>query len=337
MKYDAITIGSAAIDIFLKSNSKDIEYEKIHSHQDVCFPIGAKILMNTSHTETGGSAINPAIGLRKLGFKTAAITKLGKDIHGLILQKKLKEERIDFLGTTEKGSTGQSIILTGLKGNRTILAYKGNSNKLKIKDIDFKKLNTKWLYFGTLLDQGWQTQCKIAQYAKKKGTKILFNPSLYLAEKGLKYLKPVLDATTILILNKEEAKALTGQNIKQSLLLLQQKIPIVVITDGPRGAHAYNGIKTYSIYPKQVKVTDTTGAGDAFASAFLAGTLLKKDIQTALKWGAAQANSTIQHYGATNKLLNRKEIEKQSKNAGKVREEKTNKVHLTSSRKTSEE
>jgi len=177
--------------------------------------------------------------------------------------------------------------------------------------------------FGTMFDESWKTQCAIAKYAEKKKIKILFNPSLYIAKKGEGFLRPILKATNIIILNREEARALTGINagIRTLLKELQRKIPLVVITEGAKGAHAYNGIQIYSIVPKQHKVLAPTGAGDAFASGFLAAIILKKDIPTALKWGVAQAQSVIQDYGAPNKLLKRKEIIKKAARVGKVHEE----------------
>lgn len=321
--YDVISIGSASIDVFIKSSSKDVEFEKIHAHEDVCLPIGAKILLDKLFTEPGGSGVNTSIAFARLGFKAAVVTKLGKDANADIVQKMLKKEHVDFLGKIATGKTGYSVIFTGLHKNRTILTYKGNNDKLKLKDIKLNKLKTKWFYFGTLLGQSWKTQCKLAQYAKKKGIKVLFNPSLYLAEKGYKYLKPILDACTILVLNKEEAQALTGTKVGTARLLdeLQKKIPIVVITDGPRGAHVFDGKNMYSFVPTDVPVTDTTGAGDSFASAFLAAIMLNKDVPTALRWGAAEANSIIQHYGATNILLTRKQMMQHVKRAGKLRKE----------------
>ena len=321
--YDVISIGSASIDVFIRTASKDVEFEKIHSHEDVCLPIGAKILLDKLYTEPGGSGVNTSIAFARLGFKAAVVTKLGKDANAGIVQKILKKEHVDFLGKIAAGKTGYSVIFSGLHKNRTILTYKGNNDKLNTKDVSLNKRKTKWFYFGTLLGQSWKTQCKIAKYAKKHGVKILFNPSLYLAEKGYKYLKPILDACTILVLNKEEAQALTGKKGGTAVLLdeLQQKIPIVVITDGPKGAHAFDGRNMYSIVPTDVPITDTTGAGDSFASAFLAAIMLNKDIPTALRWGAAQANSVIQYYGATNILLNKKQIIQHAKRAGRVRKE----------------
>ncbi len=317
MVYDVISVGGANIDVFITTKSKDVEIEKIHAHEDVCMPIGAKILIDTLVTDTGGSGVNTATAFARLGLKAAVVSKLGQDMNADVVLNKLKKEKIDFLGVKAAGHTGYSVILSGLHKNRTILTFKGNNNLMTTKDIQWKKLKTKWFYFGTLLGQSWKTQCAIAQYAKKNGIKLLFNPSLYLAEKGMKFLKPILDACTVLILNKEEAQALTGMKgyTKQILERLQKHVPIVVITDGPRGALAYNGIQHYSIVPKDVPIADTTGAGDSFASAFLAALIDGQDIPTALKWGAAEANSVIQHYGATNILLNKKEIVKQSNNA----------------------
>jgi len=316
-QYDVISVGGANIDVFITTKSKDVEIENIHAHEDVCMPIGAKILIDTLVTDTGGSGLNTSTAFARLGFKAAVISKLGEDMNADIVLNKLKKEKVDFLGVKAPGHTGYSVILSGLHNNRTILTFKGNNNKLTARDVPWKKLKTKWFYFGTLLDQSWKTQCSIAQYAKKNGINLLFNPSLYLAEKGMKYLKPILDACTILVLNKEEAQALTGMTgyTKKILEKLQENVPVVVITDGPRGALAYNGIQHHSIVPRDVPIVDTTGAGDSFASAFLAALLAGQDIPTALTWGAAEANSVIQHYGATNVLLNRKEITNKARNS----------------------
>jgi ribokinase len=321
MKHDIICVGSASIDVFITSKSKNIEIERIHAHEDVCLPIGSKILIDSLHTEVGGGGVNTSISFARLGFKTGLVGKLGADMNADSILRKLKQEKVDFLGRKAPGHTGYSVILTGFKHNRTILTHKGNNDLMLPKDVP--KLNAKWLYLGTMLGKSWKTHCKIAQYAKKKGINVLFNPSLYLAEQGKNFLKPVLDACTVLILNKEEAQAVTGMKADITRLLkeLQKTIPLIVITDGPKGAWAYNGMKVYSIIPTDVPVIEPTGAGDSFASAFLAALMLKQDIPTALRWGAAQANSVIQHFGATNILLSRTEITRQAKNAGKLREE----------------
>ena len=186
--------------------------------------------------------------------------------------------------------------------------FKGASDYLKWNDVPKKQLKTKWIYMATMLGESSNTCKKITAYAKKNNIKLLFNPSTYLAEKGKNYLRPILSCANILILNKKEAKLLLKtktDNIKKILeALLNLGLGIVVVTEGKKGVHAYDGKIIYFIEaPKVKRVVSTTGAGDAFASGFLAGIIKKQDVEHALKIGNANAGSVIQYYGTKNKLL----------------------------------
>ena len=78
---------------------------------------------------------------------------------------------------------------------------------------------------------------------------------------------------------------------------------IVVITDKDKPTVAYDGEKKYSIKPHNIKVVERTGAGDAFASGFVAGLVAGKNINKCLKLGLRQGESVIKYFGAKNKLL----------------------------------
>jgi len=310
MVYDIITVGSATIDIFLRTKSKDVEVEEIHHHKDICMPIGAKILVNDLYTDTGGGGTNCAVAFSRMGLKTGWIGKIGDDLNSKTVLAQMKGEKVDFLGGKEKGSTGLSVILTGFDKNRTILAYKGMNDTLKFSEV--KKAKTKWYYMSSMRGQSWKTAIKLAKEAKKKNTPIAFNPSLYTAKEGIRKLRPILDAAKILILNKEEAQALSGKK-EGYLEKLQTLVPLVVVTDGNKGAIAYNGITKYKLIMPKQKVIETTGAGDSFAAGFVASVIKGKDIPTAMINGYKQASSVIQHYGAKNKLLKWSELNKKTK------------------------
>lgn len=319
MTYDIISVGSTAVDLFLNCESNRVTFER--SGDRICMPLGAKILIDQCCSAVGGSATNSSTSFKRLGLQAGVISKLGNDPYATLVLNHLKQEGIRFMGTQAPGNTGLSVIISGVKHDRTILVHKGNNNKLKKTDLP-KRLNTRWFYFGSALEDTWATQKHLANYAKKNNIKILFNPSHYVAKQGIAKLKPVLSATNILILNKEEARALTNirKEIPGLLKHLQEHVPIVVITNGAKGAHAYNGIAMHAIKPKDVPVTDPTGAGDAFASGFLASIIHGNDIPTALKWAAAQANNILGEYGTTNTLLTKQRITKKAKTAGKITE-----------------
>lgn len=318
MKHDVITIGSISTDIFMVSHSERIELLRVHGHEDLGIPVGGKVLVEETHTAIGGGGANCAVCFSRLGFKTAYLGKAGADRRGTDLLSELKRENVTFLGPRE-GETGLSCILSGIK-NRTIFSYRGTNNNLKASEVPWKKIDARWFYMGSLMGESWKTCVKAAQYASRKRIPLSWNPSIYLCEMGAKKLKPVLDACRILILNKEEAQALVGRNAETKKLLreLHKFVPLVVITDGPNGADSYDGKEHWHITPTDVPVVEPTGAGDGFASAFVAAHLLGKDVPTCLLWGAAQANSVIQHFGATHILLNRKQIQLQAKKAGKL-------------------
>lgn len=319
MSFDVLTIGSASTDIFMVTHSKKIELLRVHGHEDLGVPVGGKILVDETYTRIGGGGANTAVSFARLGFKTGYLGKVGADERGTQLLNELREEKITFIGP-RAGETGLSCILSGIK-NRTIFSYRGANNDFLMREVPWKKIDARWIYLGSFLGKSWETARAIGRYARKKGIPLSWNPSIYLCELGASKLRDVLDACEILILNKEEAQALSGTQKQTAALLreLQKLVPLVVITDGPLGADAFDGREHWHITPTDVPVVEPTGAGDSFASAFVSARLLGNDVPTSLRWGAAQANSVIQHYGATHILLTRREIEKRLKEAGKVK------------------
>ena len=80
---------------------------------------------------------------------------------------------------------------------------------------------------------------------------------------------------------------------------------IIVITDKnkPISCYDYYKKKRYYLKPNKIKVVERTGAGDAFASGFVAGLIRNKTIMQCLKLGLNESESVIRYFGAKNKLL----------------------------------
>jgi len=309
--YDIITVGSATVDVFANTKSELIKIKTSSCEEDlIAYPSGSKILIKELRFTTGGGGTNTAVSLARLGHKVAYLGSLGNDENGKRILDLLKKEKVDFIGVRRKEITGYSIILDSIEHDRTILTYKGANNKLKFSSINQKKLKTKWFYFSSMISESFKTLEKLVEFAEKNKIKITFNPSTYLVKKGKNYLKKILIRTTILILNNEEASLLAGKNnVKVMLKELYKLGPeIIVITDGKKSINAYDGKNIYALMPNKMRVVESTGAGDAFASSFLSGMIKKNDIEFALKVGLANSESVITHPGAKNKLLKYNEI-----------------------------
>ncbi len=295
MRFDIVSFGSAVIDIFVDT---DLPEKK----NFIRYPIGAKILVKDLKFDIGGGGTNTAVAFSRFGLRTGCICKVGSGEHENNILKLLKKERISFLGKQKKAKSGYSIVLDSKEKSRTILTYKGINDDISLNDI--KKFKTKWLYCSSLLGQSFQTQIKLVRSLKKQGTKFAFNPSSYLIKS--KNISPLLKLSDILILNKQEAEMLTKK--KQNLLERLHELTkgIVVITDKNKKIQAYDGKKKYSLLPHKIKVVERTGAGDAFASGFVAGQIANKTIEESLALALKESESVIRHFGAKNNLLRMK-------------------------------
>jgi ribokinase len=301
MNFDVVSFGSAVLDVFVHTDISEKE-------GFMNYPIGEKILINDLKFDVGGGGTNTSVAFSRFGLKAGCICEFGKDENGRRILDLLEKEKVEFLGQVVEGElTGYSVILDSKGGERTILTYKGANDEVEMLDI--KKFKTKWLYFSSLLGLSFHTQKRLAEALKKKGVKLAFNPSSYQI-KNLN-LTSILKLTDILILNKEEAEMLVKkESIKEKDLLKALNSltkGIVVITDKNKLISCYDGVKKYSLVPhKNIKVVERTGAGDAFASGFVAGRIVGMPIQKCLELGLKESESVIQYFGAKNNLMRMK-------------------------------
>ncbi|MFA6073699.1 MAG: carbohydrate kinase family protein [Candidatus Woesearchaeota archaeon] len=313
--FDVITVGSNTLDVFVKTTAELLKvtiHENGHHKKETClvYPLGAKILINDLNFEIGGGGTNTAVSFSRLGLKTGYLGKIGKDNAGIQVFNLLHKENIEFLGSFGD-KTGYSVILDSDAKDRTILTFKGCNNDFKFKEIDLKKIKTNCFYFSSMAGTSLQVLEKLAFFANKTKTKIVFNPSRYLVLKGKTSLKKILVHTNVLVLNKNEAELLSGKKgIENSMLDLKKIIKdYVIITDGKNGCWCFDGLNLLHLEArKNIKIVETTGAGDAFASAFTAGLIMGKDLKSSLKMGIIQAESVIQYSGAKNLLLSKRNM-----------------------------
>ena len=146
---------------------------------------------------------------------------------------------------------------------------------------------------------------------------------------GFEYMKTILENANVVVMNKEEAKMCTKieirpdtseykfseEKIHPDLVSILKKLKVkdyqlIVVTDGSKGAYAYNGKNIYycPVYPG--KVVSTLGAGDAFAST-LCASLHKTnvDIGKSLVYVSINSGSVVSKFSATEGLLTFDEIE----------------------------
>ncbi len=310
--YHVTTIGSAFRDVYVFSkqfkvkkdpSSKTGEYE--------CFAFGTKIELDDILFEIGGGATNAAYTFRRQGLRTACISRVGDDAAGKEVLAWLKKKKIkDCLQTDAKRRTAHSVVFLAEKGERTILVYRGASHHFNASVIDTKQIQrSKWLYI-TSMAGNIKLLKKILQHASAHGVRTMVNPGRRELRLSKKELKNIFQEVSILLLNREEARMLAQTKTTSDAQLIKavrSYCPgIVIITKGAKGSVIGTPKNKYTIGVKPVQAVDSTGAGDAFGSGFLAGYIRSKgNIPQAITLASNNAAAVIKKIGAKHGLLSK--------------------------------
>lgn len=316
---DFIAIGDTATDVFIKLDDPSIKVEGLGGdHPTLSLPFAAKIPYTDATIIDGvGNAPNASVSAAKLGLKSGLIAHVGQDQPGQ-----------DTIATLRKQGVETEFIVAenGKKTNYSYILWFGNDRTILRQNEEFKYElpdfgTPSWIYVSSIGSNTLEPYEKLADFLKNNpGVKLAFQPGSKEIPLGRK-LSGLYEEADIYFSNVEEAEAILGINtlgIQELLKRFRELGPkIVVITDGPNGAYAYDGVNIYhqSPYPDPRPPLERTGAGDAFSSTTAVALALGNDLPTALSWGAVNSMSVVQYIGAQEGLLTREKIEKYIKEA----------------------
>ena len=300
-------LGAALQDVYLKDHD-DLTEKKVDGHTYFDrLELGKKVDIDRVIFSTGGGATNAATTFARAGHEAIFLGSIARDPAGEAILAALDKEGIDtsyihyFRGAMH---TGYSVLLLAPSGERTILTYRGASARFDMLDEkDLELICPDWLY-ATTTRGDIETLGKFFAMAKKTNARVMYNPGVMeLAEP--KKLMRVLKDVDILLLNKAEAQELVpGVLLEELLARLLNMVPGAIITNGVMGAIASYEGKTYRVgLYEDVKIVDSTGAGDAFGSGLLAALATGKNFHDALVFASANSTNVVTKVGAKGGIL----------------------------------
>lgn len=305
--YDIISIGDATLDLFVGIEDASVLCNLQKDMCLLCLSYADKIPAASFQRVIGGNAANNAVGSSRLGLKAAFYSIVGGDDTGRRVLETVRREKVspEYVVIAKHQETNSSVVLN-YKAERTILVYHVDR---KYEMPKFKP--TKWFYLTSMGKNHMDFHMEFVEYVRRTDTKLGFNPGTHQLKQGLEKLRPMLEASTVLFVNKEEAQRLVGQiaDMKELLTAMRHVGPkIVVITDGENGSYAYDGLKYWKCGITDTPVVERTGAGDSFATAFLAALIHGKSVPEALHWGTMNSASVITKVGPEAGLLTKSQM-----------------------------
>jgi len=310
--FDVIAVGDTTQDIFMKMTDASVQCDVDGHSCRLCFDYAEKIAVDEkTDIPCVGNAANNAIGVARLGLKAAIYTVVGDDTQGKLADAVFKENKVDtqYVAIDTEHGTNLSVVIN-FKGERTIFVYH-EPRTYKLPELS----ETKWIYLTSASGGGVQIlHDQVFSYLKAHpDVSLAFNPGTYQIKLGFEALKPLLERTALLFLNREECMRILGVETRDIPELMKGfhnlGVKWMVITDGSSGSYMSDGssIMFESIYAGPV--IERTGAGDAYGSGFLSGLIHGVSAAEAMSWGNANATSVVGYVGAREGLLTREKID----------------------------
>lgn len=300
--YDFISFGEILIDMisqdYVDGINKAVSYEK----------------------HFGGSPANIAMNLSSQGFKTAIISKVGKDPFGEYILNRMKESKVDekYIFIDEKLKTDIVFVLKSIFSPE-FYPYRSSSLKLEVNENVIEAVKKSKVFhistWSISTNQNLENSLKLLKVAKENNVivgldpnyrELLWNTSISIQE-ALKVVSPYID---IIKPSDDDGKFIFGNKSNDEYIKLFHDLGVnnVILTLGKDGSIISDGKKIVKLESYAEKVVDTTGAGDAFWSGVYIGELIGYDIFKSTKLGNAIAAENLKKVGAVIRLDDYKKL-----------------------------
>jgi fructokinase len=232
----------------------------------------------------GGAPFNVACGIKMFGGQVTFIGNVGDDLMGkFLIDFASKQDLNQHITIDKEHDTTLAFVKNDKNGERNFCFYRKNTADYYINEDAIKEVkNHKIIHLGSLMlseKSGRNLADRIVKEVKTQNKllsfDINFREDIYKnKEEAIKIYQKYANQADIVKYSLEELKLFSNEeDIIIGLNKVAKKDQLIFLTLGKEGSIFYYNGKTISASSIEVKVVDTTGAGDAF----FAGILTKLD------------------------------------------------------------
>jgi 2-dehydro-3-deoxygluconokinase len=263
------------------------------------------------HASIGGAESNCAIGLARLGYSVAWVSRLGCDPFGARVLKTIRGEGVDVsrVQMCDSAPTGLMFKEPGPGNTTRVFYYRRQSAAAALRSEQFDSLSAKYLFVTgitpALSDSNRELTFELVERFRTAGTKVAFDPNmrfrLWSASAARIVFLELARKCDILIPSLAEAEIMTGLKEVEGESMLDALVslgpPQVVLKAGDKGAWYADGAERGFCPCHPVPEIDPVGAGDAFCAGLLSGLLDGQPFRDAVARGAALGAFCVSTFG----------------------------------------
>jgi sugar/nucleoside kinase (ribokinase family) len=256
-------------------------------------------------SKPGGSGANQAVWLGSMGTKVSFVARVGA-ADKPHLEAYFKGFYVDpVLIADARAPSGVLVTIVDPDGERSFLTDRGANLALSPSDMPVWMLDD----ISLVLMSGYSYFAEVPRAAvmwltgeaRSRGVGFAVDAASvgFLKEVGPQNFLDWTAGASVLFVNRDEAAALAGSaDLETQMRALGRTVERVVVKLGGHGAALGNseGVALTLPAPK-VEVVDTTGAGDAFAAAFLTAQMKGETSEMCLAAGIAAGSEAVRHIG----------------------------------------
>lgn len=279
-------------------NFGSLNYDYVYLVDHIVLP-GETISSTDLSVFCGGKGLNQSIALSQAGAMVYHAGLIGED--GDLLQETCRNHGVNtkYIRTSSVRS-GNAIIQLSKSGQNSIVLFGGANRQNSKKFID-EVLSDFEEGDYILLQNEMNLLDYMIEKAYAQKMQIVLNPSPY----NESIEKCDLEKVSIFLLNEVEGMQITGESEAEKILpAMQHKYPHarIVLTLGKLGVMYSDFKKTASHGIYDVKIVDTTAAGDTFTGYFLASVTAGKTVEESLRLASIASSLAVSQKGAVDSI-----------------------------------
>jgi 5-dehydro-2-deoxygluconokinase len=315
-EYDVITYGRSSIDLYSAN-------------------IGAPFVdIQSFNAYVGGSPLNMAVGIKRLGLKSALLTAVGQDQIGDFILRFLNKEGVETKFIPRKPGARTSAVVLGIEppDNFPLVYYRENcaDSKVDIDDVIAANIGACRIFEISATALNIEPTRSAGFFAAEEAVKnsvpilidldfradqwhdprsfgvttraFLHNSTIALGTEEEILATMLTDPSQIIIKNQQiSAPEIMGDIEAAIKSIMKLGIEALIIKKGTKGSSVYLKDGTMIDVPGfPVKVLNVLGAGDAFASGFIYGYLNGWDWYKCCRMGNACGAILVTMPGCSN-------------------------------------
>ena len=310
---DVIGVGNAIVDVLANAEEAFLEaHDIVKGGMTLIDEEQAKSIygaMAPGVEISGGSAANTIACLASLGGSGGFIGKVADDALGEIFRHDLQSLNVVYDTAPLSGGpgTGRCLINVTSDAQRSMSTFLGAAGYVAPADVDetFVARGAITYFEGYLFEQptareAFVKACGAARKAGRRTALTLSDAGCVERNHGA-FRSFIAENVDILFANENEAAALFGETDEAKLVAAARAMcPLTLVTRSERGSLLIPAdgalVGAAAVAPPQL--TDTTGAGDAYAAGAMFALARQRDLAAAGALGSLAASEVISHFGA---------------------------------------